>query len=159
MTNAFVVLSIMAAVLLLIAYRQGKHIEGLKEAKKMLLNVLPLLVLAFIMVGFISLTIPEESFRAWLGKESGWRGLIIGPIVGALVQGGPYAFFPLFDAVFRDSIATGTAVAMITAWGMINVGHLPYEITFLGPRFVVMKYSIYIALPSLAGLVANLLSG
>ncbi len=159
MTNAFVVLSVMAVVLFAVAYRQGKHLLGLKVGKDMFLNVLPLLLFAFIIVGFINILMPEEALQAWLGKESGWRGLIIGPAVGALIQGGPFAFFPLFDAVFRESVTIGTAVAMITAWGMINVGHLPYEFTFLGPRFVILKYSIYLALPTLAGLLANLLFG
>ncbi|MDO9574358.1 MAG: permease [Candidatus Contubernalis sp.] len=157
MTNALVVLSLIAIILLFVAYRQGKHVEGLKEAKRMFLNVLPLLLFAFIIVGFIDILIPKEALQAWLGEESGWKGLIIGPAIGALIQGGPFAFFPLFNTVFRDSVTTGTAVAMITAWGMINIGHLPYEFTFLGPRFVALKYSIYIAIPSLAGLLANLL--
>ena len=144
----------MAIILLIIAYRQNNHIKGLKQAKTMFLNVLPLLIFAFIIVGFIDLLLPKEALQSWLGGESGWKGLIIGPAIGAIVQGGPFAFFPLFDAVFRDSVTTGTAVGMITAWGMINVGHLPYEFAFLGPRFVVLKYSLYIALPSLAGLLA-----
>ncbi|MFO7952145.1 MAG: permease [Bacillota bacterium] len=131
----------------------------MKEAKKMFFNVLPLLLFAFIIVGFINLLIPEEALKAWLGEEAGWKGLIIGPAIGALIQGGPFAFFPLFDSVFRDNVTIGTAVAMITAWGMINVGHLPYELAFLGPRFIALKYSIYIAIPSLVGLLANLLFG
>ncbi len=156
MNDALILLSVMAAALLFVTYRQGKHIDSIKESKKMLLNVLPLLLCAFIIVGFMNTLIPKGALQAWLGEESGWRGLIIGPIVGALVQGGPYAFFPLFDVIFRESVSTGTAVAMITAWGMINVGHLPYEFTFLGPRFVALKYAVYLAVPTLAGFLANM---
>ncbi|HOL16981.1 MAG TPA: permease [Bacillota bacterium] len=159
MNDALLILSLMAAILLYIAYRQGKHMEGLREAKKMFVNVLPLLLLAFVMVGFINLLLPKELLQSWLGAGSGWKGLVTGSLIGSLIQGGPYAFFPMFDAVFRDSVSTGTAVAMITAWGMINVGHLPYEFTFLGSRFVALKYGIYISVPVLAGLLANLLFG
>ncbi len=159
MNDALLVLSIMAAIMFYLAYRQGKHVEGLREAKKIFLNVLPLLLLAFVMVGFINLLLPKELLQSWLGAESGWKGLVTGSLIGALIQGGPYAFFPMFDAVFRDSVSTGTAVAMITAWGMINVGHLPYEFTFLGSRFVALKYGIYAAVPVLAGLLANFLFG
>ncbi len=159
MISAMALLGLMAAALLLVAYRQGKHRQGLQAAWNMFLNVLPLLLLAFVVVGFINLLLPEEALAAWLGAEAGWKGLMVGPAIGALVQGGPFAFFPLFDAVFRNRVTTGTAVAMITAWGMINVGHLPYEFAFLGPRFVALKYCIYIALPSLAGLLAQLLFG
>lgn len=125
----------------------------------MFISVLPLLVCAFIIVGFISILIPKELLQGWLGEGAGWKGLLIGPAVGALIQGGPLAFFPLYDAVFRESIGTGTAIAMITAWGMINVGHLPYEFAFLGPHFVALKYCMYIVIPSLAGLLAALIFG
>ncbi len=159
MTGAIIVLSLMAAILLFASYRQGKHLESLKEAKKLFLTVLPLLLCAFVVVGFMNVLIPKETLLSWLGTESGWKGLIIGPLIGALIQGGPYAFFPMFGALFRESISIGPAVAMITAWGMINVGHLPYEFTFLGSRFVILKYAIYLAVPTLVGLLANLLFG
>jgi len=159
MNNALIVLSLMAGILLVVAFRQRRLVDGLKEARTMFFRVLPLLLCAFVIVGFINVLFPRELFLAWLGPEAGWKGLLIGPAVGALVQGGPFAFFPLFDAVFRDTVSTGTAVAMITAWGMINVGHLPYEFAFLGPRFILLKYSIYLALPTLAGLLANLIFG
>lgn len=159
MTNAFIVLSTMAMVLLFVAFRQHKHIIGLQTAKGMFLNVLPLLVCAFVIVGFISVLIPKEALQGLVGQSAGWKGLIIGPLVGALFQGGPFAFFPMYGAIFRDNVSTGTAVAMITAWGMINIGHVPYELTFLGSRFVVLKYAFYIALPSLSGLLASLLFG
>jgi len=48
---------------------------------------------------------------------------------------------------------------MISAWGMINIGHLPYEFNFLGPRFVALKYCMYLAVPLITGLIANLLFG
>jgi uncharacterized protein len=159
LNNALIALLIMAIVLLFFAFRQGKVAEGFQVAGRMFFNVLPLLICAFIIVGFIDLLIPKELLQEWLGEESGWKGLIIGPAVGALVQGGPYVFFPLYDAIFRDSVSTGTAVSMITAWGMINIGHLPYEFTFLGARFVALKYCMYIAIPTLAGLLAALIFG
>lgn len=159
MINALIILSLAAVILLFVAYRQGKFLISLKEAKKLFLATLPLLLCAFVVVGFMNILIPEKALQAWLGAESGWRGIVIGPLIGALIQGGPYAFFPLFDAVFRESVTIGTAISMITAWGMINVGHLPYEFTFLGSRFVILKYAIYITVPSLAGLLADLLFG
>ncbi len=159
MTNAFYTLTIMAVILFVIAYRKNKHGESISEARRMFISTFPLLLLAFTIVGFIEVLVPKEALQDWLGPESGWRGLVIGPLIGAIVQGGPFAFFPLFDSIFRDSVTIGTAVAMISAWGMINIGHLPYEFAFLGYRFVLIKYSIYVTLPTLAGLLAHLIFG
>lgn len=159
MTDALIVLTIMAFLLFFVALPKGLHLEGLRSGFNLFVKVLPLLFFAFILVGYLNLLVPKEVLQSWLGPEAGWKGLFIGPAIGALVQGGPFAFFPLFDSVFRDSVTTGTAVAMITAWGMINVGHLPYEAAFLGPRFILLKYSIYILFPTLAGFLANLIFG
>lgn len=159
MINAYILLIIMAIALLITAYRQGNHIVGLKEAKDLFINVLPMLVCAFVIVGFISLLIPRELLQNLLGAEAGLKGIAIGSVIGALFQGGPFAFLPFFNAVFRDTVSVGTAVAMISAWGMINIGHLPYEFTFLGPRFVALKYCMYLAVPLITGLIANLLFG
>ncbi len=157
--NAYILLIIMAIILLIIAFRQGNHVDGLKEAKNLFINVLPMLVCAFVIVGFISVLIPRELLQNLLGAEAGLKGLAIGTVIGALFQGGPFAFLPFFNAVFRETVSVGTAVAMISAWGLINIGHLPYEFTFLGPRFVALKYCMYLAVPVLTGLVANLLFG
>lgn len=159
MTSAFVLMGVMAIVLIAVARRRGKVREGFITSWRMFMGVLPLLVLAFVLVGFIQVLLPKEMLQKWMGAESGWKGLFIGLAIGALIQGGPFGFFPLFGSVFRDNVSTGTAVAMITAWGMINVGHLPYEMAFLGHRFVALKYSLYIALPVLAGFLAQLIFG
>lgn len=159
MTSAFVLMGIMSVVLIVMAYRRGRVKEGFILSWRMFFGVLPLLILAFVLVGFIQVLLPKEMLQTWMGEEAGWKGLLLGSSIGALIQGGPYAFFPLFGSVFRDNVSTGTAVAMITAWGMINVGHLPYEMAFLGPRFVALKYSLYIALPALAGFLAQMIFG
>jgi len=159
MTSAFVLMGLMAAALMVAAQRRGRVREGLITSWRMFMGVLPLLVLAFVLVGFIQVLLPRETLHTWMGEEAGWKGLLLGTGIGALIQGGPYGFFPLFGSVFRDNVSTGTAVAMITAWGMINVGHLPYEMAFLGHRFVVLKYSLYLFLPPLAGLLAQMIFG
>lgn len=159
LTDTMIVLGLMALILFGAAFRKGLHLEGLRSGYRMFLKVVPLLFLAFVLVGYLNLLLPKEILSDWLGESAGWKGLFIGPVIGALVQGGPFAFFPLFDSVFRDTVTTGTAVAMITAWGMINIGHLPYEAAFLGPRFIMLKYSLYLLFPTIAGFLANLLFG
>lgn len=159
MLDALIVLTLLAIILFFVAYRRrdGSHVKGLKTGKQMFFNVLPLIMMAFIIAGLIETLIPTETIQTWLGDEAGWKGFFIGPAIGALIQGGPFTFFPFFDAVFQDNVGIGTSIAMITGWGMINVGHLPYEFAFMGPRFVILKLSICIGIPPLTGFLAHLL--
>ena len=161
MTDALTVLLIMCALLLGIALKKqdGRVKRSGRTAFHMLVNVLPVLLIAFLIAGLIQVLLPSEAIAAWLGDEAGWKGLFIAPLAGALIQGGPFTFFPLFSSVFQQSMGVGASVAMITGWGMINVGHLPYEFAFLGPRFAALKYGICIGIPPLAGAAAQLLFG
>lgn len=161
MRNAFVALLILAAVLFAVAYRRGDdtHKKAVQTGRDMFVNVLPILAAAFTVAGLLQTVLPGEALSRWLGEEAGWRGIVIAPFIGALVQGGPFSFFPLFDAVFRDAVGTGTAIAMITGWAMHNVGHLPFEFAFLGPRFVVLKLGAVILVPPLSGTIAHFLFG
>ncbi len=161
MTDALITILVMCAVLLVIALKKkdGSAKRSSFTAVHMLINVLPVLLIAFLIAGLIQVLLPSETIAAWLGDEAGWKGLFIAPLAGALVQGGPFTFFPLFSSVFQQSMGIGASVAMITGWGMINVGHLPYEFAFLGPRFAALKYGICIFIPPLAGAAAQLLFG
>lgn len=84
--NAYILLTTMAIILIVISYRQGNHVEGLKEAKNLFINVLPMLVCAFVIVGFISVLIPRELLQNLLGAEAGLKGIAIGTVIGALFQ-------------------------------------------------------------------------
>jgi len=161
MVNVFFLLLGMALVLFLVAHRRGDgtHRRGLITARTMFRNVLPMLVLAFTIAGLLRTVIPTEFISAWLGDEAGWKGFFIGPAIGMLIQGGPFAFFPFFEAVFKDSVGIGTAIAMITGWGMLNIGFLPFEFAFLGPKFVGLKLLSCVAVPPLSGLIAHLVFG
>ena len=111
MNDALLVLSVLAAILLYIAYRQGKHMEGLREAKKMFINVLPLLLLAFIMVGFIN-ALPKEVLQS--GWEQDQAGRFSHRFINRCAHQGP-SFSPCLTP-FSATAFHRAAVAMITAW-------------------------------------------
>ncbi len=161
MLIALLFLFAMTVVLLTVAYRRGgeTHIQGLKTGAKMLKNTLPLLILAFILAGFIQVAVPPEMIKSWLGEEAGWKGIVIGTLAGALIPGGPYVTFPIFAAIFQAGASIGTAVSLITGWAMLGVGQLPFELALLGPRFTVARLSTVFWVPFIAGAIAQYIFG
>ncbi|MFC1921640.1 hypothetical protein ACFLYQ_07955, partial [Chloroflexota bacterium] len=67
-----IILAVLAVVLTIIAYNKGggEHIAGLKAAGTLLLQILPLLIFAFIVAGMIQLLVPTEVISKWVGTES-----------------------------------------------------------------------------------------
>ena len=84
------VMGVVAITLGVFAYLRGdgSHLQGLGEGGKLLLMILPLLFFAFAVAGFIRVMVPVEVISRWVGGESGFRGIMIGCIAGALTPGG-----------------------------------------------------------------------
>ncbi len=63
-----IVMGVIAIVLLVIGYQKGggAHILGLKSAGNLLLQIVPLLIFAFIIAGMVQVLIPYEVISRWV---------------------------------------------------------------------------------------------
>ncbi len=159
MLLSIAVMSVLAIALLVFGYLRGKgeHIQGLKRTKDLLIQVVPLLVAAFIVAGMVQVLVPRETVSKWVGKESGFRGIMIGCIAGGMMPGGPYVNLPAAAALLKAGAGVGTAVAFLTAWSLWAAGRLPIEIGVLGLRFTIIRILSTFFFPPIAGLIAKAL--
>lgn len=153
------IMAVIALVLLLIAYNkgQGQHLVGIKSAGKMTIEILPLLLFAFLVAGLIQVLLPQDLLSKWVGAESGWRGLIVGSIAGGLSPGGPYVSLPVVAGLLKAGAGVGTMVAFLTGWSLWAIARLPMEVGILGWKFTLIRLASTFIFPPLAGLMANLL--
>jgi uncharacterized membrane protein YraQ (UPF0718 family) len=153
-----VIMGILAVVLLIIGYlRGGEHIIGLKSAVSMTIEILPLLVFAFIVAGMVQILLPRELLSKWVGTESGMRGIFIGTIAGGLSPGGPYVSLPVVAGLLRAGASVGTMVAFLTGWSLWAVSRLPMDIGILGWRFTLIRVACTFFFPPIAGYLARVL--
>ncbi|MDF1534900.1 MAG: permease [bacterium] len=157
MLAATVIFAVLAAILLAIGYYrgEGQHIAGLKAGFTILVQILPLLILAFIVAGMVQVLLPREVVASWVGAESGWRGIVIGTAAGSLTPGGPFVSLPMVAGFFRAGAGVGTMVAYITAWSLLSVARLPMEVGILGWRFTAVRIACTWFMAPLAGILAN----
>lgn len=154
-----IVLGVFAGVLLFIGYYrgEGQHIEGVKAGLSMIVEIVPLLVFAFIVAGMIQVLLSNEMVARWVGMESGIRGILIGSLAGGLTPGGPFVSLPLAAGLLRSGASAGTMVAYLTAWSLWAVNRLPMEVGILGWRFTVIRLASTFVLPIIGGLIAQAL--
>ena len=158
MVQTTIILSVAALILFLINLKKtGRHIEGLKSGFKQFIQIVPVILAAFIMAGFIEVLIPKEFVRNWLSKEAGIKGVLLGTLGGAVMAMGPYAFFPIVASVMASGAGLGTIISMITGWALMSLSKMPYETAFIGADFYVKKLFYSIPLSLTAGLIAFLL--
>jgi len=152
-----VIMGVIAIVLLVIPYHRGRgeHILGLKLAGNLLLQIIPILIFAFIIAGMIQVLVPTEMISRWVGAESGFRGILIGTAIGGFMPGGPYVSLPIAAGLLRAGAGIGTMVALITAWSLLAFARLPIEIGLIGWKFTLIRLVCVFFFPPIAGLIAN----
>jgi uncharacterized membrane protein YraQ (UPF0718 family) len=153
-----IVMGVFAFILLVIGYYkgQGQHISGVKSGLNMTVEILPLLILAFIVAGMIQVLVSQELLSKWVGVESGVRGILIGTVAGGLTPGGPYVSLPIVAGLLRSGASVGTLVAFLTGWSLWAVSRLPMEIGILGWKFTLIRIASTFFFPPIAGFVAQM---
>jgi len=153
-----IIMAVIAITLFIIAYSKGngEHLEGLEAAADLIIQIIPLLIFAFIIAGLIQVLLPTRIISKWLGTESGLRGVLIGTIVGGFMPGGPMVNLPVAAGLMRAGAGIGTMVAFLTGWSLWAVSRMPIEIGLLGWKFTLVRFAVSFFLPVIAGMLANM---
>jgi len=155
---------ITAVVLILagLAWSRGgpqDTLAGLLQGGQTLLSVVPLLLAAFIVAGLVQALVTEEFVTRWLGSRSGWRGIALACLGGALIPGGPYVYYPIAAVLLQSGASLGVMVAFVTAKNLWSVSRLPLEVALLGPQLTILRFAVTLLFPPLLGLLAERLFG
>lgn len=150
-----IIMGVIAVALIFISYQKGVHIQGLKTSGNMLIQLLPLLIFAMIIAGMIQQLMPHELISRWVGEESGFRGLLIGSVLGGLMPGGPMTSLPIAAGMLRLGASVGTMVAFLTGWSLLAISRVPLEVGLLGWKFALIRLACVFFFPPVAGLIAN----
>ena len=152
-----ILMGLLAGILVFVGYSrgQGEHVEGMKSALRMTVEILPLLLFAFVVAGMVQMLLPRELLSRWVGTESGIRGILIGTVAGGLAPGGPYVSLPVVAGLLRSGASVGTMVAFLTGWSLWAVARLPMEVGILGWKFTFIRIASTFFFPPIAGLIAQ----
>ncbi len=155
-----IIMGALAVIFFLIGYYkgEGQHIIGMKSALRMTVQILPLLIFAFIVAGMVQVLVPQELLSKWVGAESGMRGILIGTVAGALAPGGPYVSLPVAAGLLQAGAGVGTMVAFLTGWSLWAVSRLPMEVGIMGWRFTLIRIASTFFFPPIAGLIAQVIT-
>ncbi len=135
----------------------GRHWRASEDGMRFLLKMLPIVLIAFLLAGFVEVLIPEAFVRDWLSEEAGMRGIFIGTIGGMFMVIGPYAAFPIIASIYVAGGGLGTVVSLIGGWSMMGFHRIPFESGFLGFRFSLIRLSVTFPFVILSGTIAHMI--
>jgi len=132
------------------------------ETGAMSLARISLLLLSGVFLGsFVGTFLPRELVSGLLGSESGFTGVLLGTLFGAVMPGGPYVLFPIVAALFSSGAAVPSLIAMIVAWQCISLTRIPTDLGYLaaveGQRLIWLRVLIGFPIPILAGVLAGII--
>jgi uncharacterized membrane protein YraQ (UPF0718 family) len=149
-----IVLAVLAIAFGIVAYLKdpGLPMIGARNGLKMLWFVLPRLVPALILAGMLQVLVPQETVSRYLGREAGFRSIIIASVAGVLTPGGPMVTVPFLVALANSGAAMAPLVAYMTSWSLFGMQRIiAWEAPLMGWHFVVVRVIPSLAFPVLAG--------
>ena len=149
-----------AAALVSIAWMQGGSelvSRGASGGGALLLRYGAVIVVSFLLAGFVEVLLPHDLVQKHLGEESGMRGIAIASVAGMLTPAGPFVSLPIAAVMLRVGAGPGPVVAFLTAWSLLAVHRfIAWEVPILGLSFAAARYAVCLVLPLVAGVLARI---
>ncbi len=156
--TSFVLFALIACMAGVLCYTKGEETfsNGLHASWSMLVDMVPRLIGAFLLAGFFEVLVPRGLIKKWIGQESGLKGIVVATLAGFLTPGGPMISFPLLATLYKLGANFGPLVSYLLSWELIGIMRLVvWEVPLMGMKFVLLRVSVSLVLPILAGLMAQ----
>lgn len=155
-TALLVWLSAAAAALALWRRDPSAVAAGSRFALSTLRGVLPVMLLALPMAGFLTVLVPERFAALLFGPDTGLAGHLVATAVGALIPGGPFVSFPIVLALWSSGAGPAQMVTLISAWSVLAINRvIVWEAPLMGWGFVALRLVTGFWLPLASGLAAE----
>lgn len=156
----YIILWSIVIVLAVIASRHGRDmlVKCTRGGAIDFLNILPRVALGVISAGYIAAAVPQDLINAFIGPDSGFGGIAIATVAGALTPGGPVVGFSIGAAALKGGAGAPQVIAYATAWALYALQRIvAYELPMMPPRVVWLRALVSIPLPFLAAYGALLI--
>ena len=130
-----------AVILLGISFVKDKKKTALslKRAWKMFVNVLPQFVAILLLVGLLLAVVTPETIQRVIGTESGFMGMLITSLLGAIALIPALIAFPVAAELLNNGAGITQIAVFISTLTMVGFVTLPMEIKYLGKKVAVLR--------------------
>lgn len=132
---------IVTITLLIVSYKKDskKTKMALKKAWKAFENILPQFLGVIILVGILLGIFNAEIISSLIGGQSGWLGVIISALVGAVTLIPGFVAFPLAAILLNNGAGYMQIGAFISTLMMVGVVTAPVESKYFGKKLTIQR--------------------
>ncbi|HEY1311249.1 MAG TPA: hypothetical protein VGF02_09885 [Pseudolabrys sp.] len=156
-----ILLWLVVGVLAFMAALRGRVLlnDGAREGLWEFIRLLPRIGAGVVGSGFIAEVLPKALVASWIGPGSGFLGVLLATIGGALTPGGPVVGFSIGAAALKGGAGAPQVIAYSTAWALYAIHRLViWEVPMMPPRVVWLRAAVSVPLPFIAAAIAMALA-
>ena len=107
---------------------------ALKKAWKSFENILPELLVIMLLIGVLLAVVDHELISSLLGESSGWFGVILASIIGAITLIPGFVAFPTAALLLKGGAGYMQIAAFVSTLMMVGIVTLPVEVKYFGKK-------------------------
>ena len=136
-----VILYAVTGILLILSFMRdrNKTKKALMKAWKALSNILPQFLVVILLVGVLLTLMDSETILRIIGSDSGWLGVVLAAVVGAITLIPGFVAFPTAAMLLQGGAGYMQIAAFISTLMMVGVVTLPVEIQYFGKRLALYR--------------------
>ena len=115
---------------------------SLKKAWKAFENILPEFLVVILLVGVMLAVLNTETISKIIGADSGWMGVAIAAVVGAITLIPGFVAFPMAALLLQGGAGFMQIGAFVSSLMMVGIVTMPVEIKYFGKKITIVRNAI-----------------
>lgn len=144
-------LIVAAADLLIWIFWPAQAPAVIRNTGDYLVEMVVILIPVAVLMGLFEVWVPKQLIGKYLGRESGWKGILLALLFGAAPTGPLYVAFPIAAMLLKKGASPLNVIVLLNAWAAIKIPQLLVEANFLGPSFMLVRLALTVPSAILMG--------
>ena len=130
-----------SVVLLVISFQKDrkKTKQAIHKAWTMFMKVLPQFISIILLVGLLLAIITPQTIRSIIGIESGFMGMLMAALLGAVTLVPVLVAFPIAAQLLQNGAGIMQITVFISTLTMVGIVSMPMEIKYLGKKTAILR--------------------
>jgi uncharacterized membrane protein YraQ (UPF0718 family) len=116
-----------------------------------LIELMVIIIPVTVLMGLFEVWVPKQLIAKYLGRESGWKGILLALLFGAAPTGPLYIAFPIAAMLLQNGASPLNIIILLNAWAAMKIPQLLVEANFLGPSFMLTRLALTLPVTILIG--------
>lgn len=116
--------------------------KALKKAWKAFENILPEFLVVILLVGMLLAVADPDTISAVIGSGSGWWGVLLSALVGAVTLIPGFVAFPMAALLLQGGAGVMQIGAFVSTLMMVGIVTMPVEVKYFGRKLTFYRNAI-----------------